>query len=201
MRGGGPGSWGVVISATIRTFPTLNFVLHRSLISLNSTSAVAALVELHANHIFDWDDFYASQYFTLEATHAPSISPMCPPNAPIPYDPICAMDSSMDPFLHEKDAQSFVWKSLTLFPVDSISAANESVEKFFHEVVAQGFDLVASSISLMNANDLLASPTPYDPSGKERLSGSRLVPEDVYRYNAKGVGDAFRNLLDAGAPL
>ncbi|KAK0235527.1 FAD-binding domain-containing protein [Armillaria nabsnona] len=63
LRGGGAGSWGVVVSATFRTFPTFNATI--SLVSMiaNDTVAIGSIIATHAKHIFDWDDLYISQYF------------------------------------------------------------------------------------------------------------------------------------------
>ncbi|PBK71123.1 FAD-binding domain-containing protein, partial [Armillaria solidipes] len=63
LRGGGGGSWGVVVSATFRTFPTFNATM--SLVSMiaNDTVAIGSIIATHAKHIFDWDDLYVGQYF------------------------------------------------------------------------------------------------------------------------------------------
>ncbi|PBK71142.1 FAD-binding domain-containing protein [Armillaria solidipes] len=63
LRGGGAGSWGVVVSATFRTFPTFNATI--SLVSMiaNDTVATGSIIATHAKHIFDWDDLYMGQYF------------------------------------------------------------------------------------------------------------------------------------------
>ncbi|KAK0195148.1 hypothetical protein F5146DRAFT_273761 [Armillaria mellea] len=63
LRGGGAGSWGVVVSATFRTFPTFNATI--SLVSMvaNDTVAIGSPLATHAKHIFDWDDLHSGQYF------------------------------------------------------------------------------------------------------------------------------------------
>lgn len=63
LRGGGAGSWGVIISATFRTFPTFNATLHTVEVLTGSNSSTGDFFELHARHIFDWDDYRAGQYF------------------------------------------------------------------------------------------------------------------------------------------
>lgn len=65
LRGGGGGSWGVVISATVRTFPIFNATSHSVNIIASTNETTADLMTLHARHIFDWDDVRAGQYFTL----------------------------------------------------------------------------------------------------------------------------------------
>ena len=62
LRGGGAGSWGVIISATLRTFPIFNATEHDAIITF-PISKVADMMSLHAKHIFDWDDRRAGQYF------------------------------------------------------------------------------------------------------------------------------------------
>ncbi|KAJ7176741.1 FAD-binding domain-containing protein [Mycena filopes] len=65
LRGGGAGSWGVILSATLRTFPTFNATTSTVLlIALNDTVATS-LITTHAQHIFDWDSVNAGQYFWL----------------------------------------------------------------------------------------------------------------------------------------
>lgn len=62
MRGGGAGSWGVIISATVRTYPSFNVTAHS--VNINaSLSSADSLMTLHARHIFDWDSDRAGQYF------------------------------------------------------------------------------------------------------------------------------------------
>ncbi|KAK0225640.1 FAD-binding domain-containing protein [Armillaria fumosa] len=63
LRGGGAGSWGVVVSATFRTFPTFNATI--SLVSMvaNDTASIGSIIATHAKHIFDWDNLYMGQYF------------------------------------------------------------------------------------------------------------------------------------------
>ncbi|THH08033.1 hypothetical protein EW145_g2989 [Phellinidium pouzarii] len=63
LRGGGAGSWGIVVSATFRTFPAFTATYHNSMILAPNADAGGKLAELHAKHIFDWDDVHAGQYF------------------------------------------------------------------------------------------------------------------------------------------
>ncbi|KAJ7127944.1 FAD-binding domain-containing protein [Mycena epipterygia] len=65
MRGGGGGSWGVIVSATFRVYPTFN-VTHGTMELLAPTNAAAgALAAVHAEHIFDFDSVRGGQYFYL----------------------------------------------------------------------------------------------------------------------------------------
>lgn len=68
MRGGGAGSWGVVISASFQTFPTFLGTVHVADIMVNSSTAMGDIATVHAKHIFDWDAFRAGQYFYVSST-------------------------------------------------------------------------------------------------------------------------------------
>ena len=65
MRGGGAGSWGVIISATFRTYPTFETTLHRLIFYAPTSEVAGQLAAIHAKHIFDWDDFRSGQYFYM----------------------------------------------------------------------------------------------------------------------------------------
>ncbi|KAJ7927330.1 hypothetical protein B0H13DRAFT_2556898, partial [Mycena leptocephala] len=70
LRGGGAGSWGIIVSATIKTFPTFNATQITALLAATKDSVAGELATLHARHIFDWESVHASQYvsFVKEAT-------------------------------------------------------------------------------------------------------------------------------------
>ncbi|VDC02798.1 unnamed protein product [Peniophora sp. CBMAI 1063] len=63
LRGGGAGSWGVITSATMQTHSIFNATAHRANILFSSTSQAAAAMTVHAQHIFDYDELRAGQYF------------------------------------------------------------------------------------------------------------------------------------------
>ncbi|KAJ6545210.1 hypothetical protein B0H19DRAFT_1266676 [Mycena capillaripes] len=65
LRGGGAGSWGVIVSVTIKTFPTFNATQITTLLAATNNSVAGELATLHASHIFDWDSVHASQYVSL----------------------------------------------------------------------------------------------------------------------------------------
>jgi hypothetical protein len=65
LRGGGAGSWGVIIDATIRTFPFFNVTVHIVNVLTTSVEQTGDLMTLHASHIKDWDDVRAGQYYFL----------------------------------------------------------------------------------------------------------------------------------------
>ncbi|PBK89036.1 FAD-binding domain-containing protein [Armillaria gallica] len=67
LRGGGAGSWGVIVSATFRTFTTFNATISQVSIVANDTVAIGSIIATHAKHIFDWDDLHVGQFFTADA--------------------------------------------------------------------------------------------------------------------------------------
>ena len=65
LRGGGAGSWGVIIDATLPTLPIFNATLHTVNILTATLDQTASLMTTHAEHISDWDQVRAGQYFNL----------------------------------------------------------------------------------------------------------------------------------------
>ena len=65
LRGGGAGSWGVIIDATLRTFPIFNATVHTVNILTTTLDQTASLMTTHAKHVGDWDQVRAGQHFTL----------------------------------------------------------------------------------------------------------------------------------------
>ena len=65
MRGGGAGSWGVIIDATFRTFPIFNATLHTVNVLTATLEQTGSLMTTHAMHIKDWDAVRAGQYHSL----------------------------------------------------------------------------------------------------------------------------------------
>ncbi|TDL18688.1 FAD-binding domain-containing protein [Rickenella mellea] len=63
LRGGGAGSWGVIISATLRTYPIFNATQHVVVVFAPTNASIGTIMTLHAKHIFDWDSKRAGQYF------------------------------------------------------------------------------------------------------------------------------------------
>jgi hypothetical protein len=64
MRGGGAGSWGVITSATFRTFPTFNATVSDIVIAASTPQQMGDVATVHAKHIFDFGT--AGQYFYVE---------------------------------------------------------------------------------------------------------------------------------------
>ena len=68
MRGGGSGSWGVIIDVTLPTLPIFNATLHTVNILTATVNQTADLMTTHATHVNDWNDVRAGQYFYLTAS-------------------------------------------------------------------------------------------------------------------------------------
>jgi hypothetical protein len=68
LRGGGAGSWGVIIDATLRTFPIFKATQHTVNLLTATLDQTASLMATHAKHVSDWDQVRAGQYFTLTAS-------------------------------------------------------------------------------------------------------------------------------------
>lgn len=68
LRGGGAGSWGVITSITVRTFPAFLTTLHSANLTISSNAQAAQVMRAHAEHISDWDAVRAGQYFYLLAS-------------------------------------------------------------------------------------------------------------------------------------
>ena len=73
LRGGGAGSWGVIINATLSTFPIFNATLHTVNILTTTLDQTASLMTTHAKHIGDWDQVRAGQYFNLTGSKTNSL--------------------------------------------------------------------------------------------------------------------------------
>ncbi|KXN85640.1 Putative glutamine amidotransferase-like protein C13C5.04 [Leucoagaricus sp. SymC.cos] len=83
MRGGGAGSWGAIVNATFRTYPTFNATQSLVLFTATNSSGVGAITEAHAKHIFDLKSMHAGQYYSVtyigpNTTYAISISTVFP---------------------------------------------------------------------------------------------------------------------------
>jgi hypothetical protein len=74
LRGGGGGSWGVIIDATFRTFPIFNATLHNVNVLAATLEQTGNLMTTHAMHIKDWDAVRAGQYFTLGGSSNSTLS-------------------------------------------------------------------------------------------------------------------------------
>ncbi|KAJ7093372.1 FAD-binding domain-containing protein [Mycena belliarum] len=65
LRGGGAGSWGVIVSTTFKTFPALNGTSVSIVLATSNTTATSALASLHAQHVFDLDPVRGGHYLIV----------------------------------------------------------------------------------------------------------------------------------------
>jgi hypothetical protein len=166
IRGGGAASWGVITSVTLRTFPTFDAVSHSMFILANTSDEIGKLTTIHAQHIFDWDEHRASQYWFILTNR----SGLLPPGV----GPIGVV-------------------ALSTFPNTSVAAVNASLAPFLNATAAAGF-AVFTSLNVTNVNDAMTFTT--DSAGDISIQGSRLIPADVYRNNSTGIGNVVKKLLD-----
>ena len=180
MRGGGAGSWGIIVSATFQTFPTFDAAISFITISTNTTEQMAQVAKIHAEHIFDWDALHGGQYFYLSALgiFPPSIV-SGPLNTGVPTMVIN-----------------------TYFPNSSLVQAEDALRPFIDDVqkkVDSGVVNLTQRSVLQNINDALTSTDDF--VGVNLVLGSRLVPASAYRRNATLVGEVYSQLLNAGTKL
>ncbi|KAF7377497.1 FAD-binding domain-containing protein [Mycena sanguinolenta] len=65
LRGGGAGSWGVIVSATFHVYPTFNATSGSIFLATENNTVSASLATLHAQHVFDWDSVNAGHYMSV----------------------------------------------------------------------------------------------------------------------------------------
>ncbi|KAJ3575466.1 hypothetical protein NP233_g1083 [Leucocoprinus birnbaumii] len=63
LRGGGAGSWGVIVNTTFSTFPTFQAVRSRVLFLATGSLVIGATGAAYARHVFDWDSMNVGQYY------------------------------------------------------------------------------------------------------------------------------------------
>ncbi|KAJ7278404.1 FAD-binding domain-containing protein [Mycena rebaudengoi] len=74
LRGGGAGSWGVVVSVTFKTFPTFNATSGTIILGASNNTATSTVASIHAEHIFDLDSVRASHAFFISKDSAAASS-------------------------------------------------------------------------------------------------------------------------------
>ncbi|KAG6853994.1 hypothetical protein C0991_011651 [Blastosporella zonata] len=171
MRGGGAGSWGVIISATFQTFPTFNAAKSSMTVSASTFEIMGKVITAHARHIFDWDSLEAGQYFYLTAEANVTI-----------------------------DGRTTVGPLMTVttfFPGASVTLATAALEPFIYEARLLGAN-VTNIVVIDNINQALISSD--DNVGVNEVVGSRLVDASVYLKMPVLVGQTYVDLLEAGAP-
>ncbi|KAJ7705477.1 hypothetical protein B0H17DRAFT_1038088 [Mycena rosella] len=101
LRGGGSGSWDIIISATLRIFPTFNATSSLIILLALNNAAAASLATVHAQHIFDMDSVRAGQYFFLfkHSTEASTLSVLAL-NSYMPNTTTAQSTAILAPFLN-----------------------------------------------------------------------------------------------------
>ncbi|KAF8156884.1 FAD-binding domain-containing protein [Crassisporium funariophilum] len=170
MRGGGAGSWGVIVSATFRTFPTFDAVISSITIKTNTTDQMAQVATVHARHIFDWDALRAGQYFYLSTQG-----------------------------LFDGGNTSLGVPTMTIttyFPNITIEQTAASLQPFLDDVQKVPGVTLAQFSRQANINDSLFSAD--DSVGINLVLGSRLVPATTYKHHPESVGQVYAQLLNEG---
>ena len=162
LRGGGAGSWGVIISTTFRTFPTFEAVLHQLSITVPTNASTGALAEVHARHIFDFDEARAGQYFSFFAG----------------------------------GSEGNLLTLATYFPNSTKEKAKSLMKPFLDDVRAINASISPEVVTVGSANDFMfENDTSF---GINDILGSRLIPMEAYKNNAKGIGEGVQTLMEMG---
>ncbi|KAF7341924.1 FAD-binding domain-containing protein [Mycena sanguinolenta] len=171
LRGGGAGSWGVLVSATFKTYPTFNVTSSTLLFGAANATVTASLAFLHAQHIFDWDSVHAGQYFYVEENLDPSTSATTP----------------------------FVFNVSTIMPRTTVNESKALLAPFLNAALAlPGVSLLLQEFNYIVVNDVLFHAD--DSVGVNEIVGSRLIPAATYRDSPATVGKVYEKLLETGAP-
>ncbi|KAJ7266450.1 FAD-binding domain-containing protein [Mycena haematopus] len=174
LRGGGAGSWGVIVSATFRTYPTFNATFSLIEIAASSNAAAAALAGVHAQHIFDFDPVHGGQYFYLERSDIISGT-------------------------NETSTDVLVLAFETVLPHTTVEEGTAILAPFLTDALAvPGVSLISQALNTSVVNDILYHAD--DTVGLNQVLGSRFVPTPVYEVaNASSlVEKVYKELLDDG---
>jgi len=169
MRGGGAGSWGVIVSATFRLYPTFNATVCESVIITTVPAAMGAVAAVHAKHIFDLDALQAGQYFWVVPTG-----------------------------VMVSDAEVIAMLVSTYFPNNASLEDSEAAYQPFIEEVGNvtNVGVLNNTCAVAQINDALNSAS--DAVGTDLVMGSRLFPASVYNTSADAIGDMYTALLENG---
>jgi len=141
LRGGGAGSWGVIIDATLRTFPIFNATAHLVNVLTATVEQTGDLMTLHATHIKDWDNVRAGQYFFLGGSATNSTLSLTTVFKDLDGN---ASKAQMSAFLSNATALGAIVQdefTLTGYPNDIAGVTDE----------AAGFNLIMSSRLIPNS--------------------------------------------------
>jgi hypothetical protein len=161
LRGGGAGSWGVITSVTVKTYPTFNATLYSVTLALPSAELVSDVMTAHAQHVFDWEPTgHYYEIVTLPGEGTIIIFATYSPNASTEetiaqmnpfFDEVLALGlvvlsnttttALANEIVHEADDQV---GSITLFgsrlvPSDAYKSTPEAIGKAHGELINSGF--------------------------------------------------------------
>ncbi|TFY56223.1 hypothetical protein EVG20_g9013 [Dentipellis fragilis] len=173
IRGGGGGSWGVIVSATFHAFPIFNATLHQTTIVTNSTIQTGNVMAAHASHIFDLDPVRAGQYYYLSGSPGGSFMSVSTFAANVTGDELRA---TVSPEV-----------TVSGTPNDLIPNGDWAIEQ-----------IVANLTTANPPNTTVAWGD--DVSGQNLIMGSRLIPSSAFKNNASAIGAAYTTLLNQGVP-
>ena len=174
MRGGGAGSWGVIVSATFRTFPTFNAAVSLMTLIAQTADQMAEVAAVHAKHIFDWDALYAGQYFYLSTS---------------------GLFDTVNFITHGPGSNIPTMIIYTYFPNATIAQANAALQPFRNDLLQVTGVNSTENVILTDINEILYAAD--DIVGSNMVMGSRLIPASSYR-NPSLVGQVYSQLLKQG---
>lgn len=174
MRGGGAGSWGVIVSATFRTFPTFNAAVSLMTLIARTTDQVAEVATVHAKHIFDWDFLHVGQYFYLSTS---------------------GLFDTMNYVTHGPGSNIPTMVIYTYFLNATIAQANTTLQSFRNDLHQITGVSISEKVISANINDALFMSD--DIVGSNTVMGSRLIPAAAYK-NSTLVGSVYSQLLKQG---
>ncbi|KAJ7821416.1 hypothetical protein B0H13DRAFT_2377325 [Mycena leptocephala] len=145
LRGGGAGSWGIIVSATIKTFPTFNATQITTLLAATNNSVSGKLATLQARH---WESVHASQYvsFVKEATVVRSAVVFGMATF-MPNTTTSQSEALMEPFLHaslvlpDDDVGFNAVLGSRLIPAATYCESPEKVGKVYKKLLDRGTTL------------------------------------------------------------
>jgi hypothetical protein len=160
LRGGGAGSWGVLIDAPIRTFPNFNMTVHIVNVLTTSVEQTGDLMTLHASHIKDWDNVKAGQSLFLIGSAINSTLAITTVFKGLDGN---ASQAQMYPFLSNATALgAIVQDESTLTGTSSIDIAGSSDD-------LSGYNVILSSRLIPNSV-YLSAPSSVGAAYKQLLS-------------------------------
>ncbi|KAI0045748.1 FAD-binding domain-containing protein [Auriscalpium vulgare] len=174
IRGGGAGSWGVIISATFKTYPTYQLTIHQVILAMNSIDLTVAVMAAHAKHIFDWDGVRAGQYYYLTNNQDGTTN--------------LAMWTY---FSNLTDTEATAQMAPLLTDATALGAT------VFGETTVTGFP---NDILTFSAPNDVPTFSADDAAGVNLVMGSRLIPATAY-LNTSNVGAAYKTLVEGGAQV